>query len=223
VASHRWLDVEEMSERSGPAPRAERDPIGRAVEDVLDEELPSEGRPAPRVRVDVPEEDAPADALAERKETPRWAERLVRFLDDGIKIPGTDVGFGADAIIGFFFPGVGDMVTGSGSLALLYLALKERVPTVILGRMVMNMAIDSLLGSFPIVGDVFDLFFRANRKNLELIEKYRDDPDAKPSALDYVLVGTGTFVVALSVILPMLIVWLLAGAGILAIDSLFGG
>ncbi len=114
------------------------------------------------------------------------------------------------------------MITGGGSLALLYLALKERVPTVVIARMVLNIAIDSLGGSLPIIGDVFDLFFLSNRKNLDLIEKYRDDPDAKPSTLDYVLVGGAILLTVVGAVLPMVILWLLAGAGVVALDHLFG-
>jgi hypothetical protein len=198
---------EVLDEEPGHAPRA----VAVAVDEVLDEH----GLP-PRVRVAVPEDEGEAAPVAP------WAEKLVRFLDDGIRIPGTELGIGADGIIGFFFPAVGDLVTGSGSLALLYLALKERVPTVALARMVVNIGIDTLLGAFPVVGDVFDVFWKANRKNLEIIERYRDDPQAKPSALDYVLVTIALLLIVASIVLPMLVLWALAGAGILAADQLLG-
>lgn len=216
-----------MSDKSPHGHSARHDAIARAVEDVLDE-AEGEGAQAPRAadgappRVRVAEVDELEDDEGDDTPAAPWAEKLVRFLDDGIRIPGTEFGIGADGIIGFFFPGVGDFVTGGGSLALLYLALKERVPTVALGRMVVNIAIDTLGGALPIVGDVFDVFWKSNRKNLELIEHYRDDPDAKPSAVDYLLVGVAFLLVVLSVVLPMLIVWALAGAGILAIDELLG-
>src|SRR5690606_20727404 len=67
---------------------------------------------------------AAADAVAP------WATRLVRWLDDFIRVPGTKWGIGLDPIIGFLVPGAGDAVTGIGSISLLFLALKERVPTV---------------------------------------------------------------------------------------------
>ena len=63
------------------------------------------------------------------------------------------------------------------SLAILGLALKQGVPTVILARMVGNIAIDALVGSIPGLGDLFDFVFKANRKNLDLIERFRQ-PDA---------------------------------------------
>ncbi len=134
-----------------------------------------------------------------------WVERFVRVADELIRVPGTDLHIGLDPILGFFFPGVGDAVTGAGSVALLFLALKERIPTIAIGRMVLNIAIDTLLGSVPILGDAFDVYFRANRRNLEIIERFRDDPKAEPSSLDKLLVYGGVGLVALGVAIPLVI------------------
>jgi hypothetical protein len=172
----------------------------------------------------VPDELATTDpdAGVADQETPGWAEKLVRLLDDGLKVPGTDFGVGIDPLIGLI-PGVGDLVTGSGSLALIYLGFKERIPTVALARMVLNIAIDTLGGGLPVIGDVFDVLWKSNRKNLDIIEKYRADPDAKPTALDYLLVFVSVLLVLTSVLLPVAIVWLLAGMGIFAVDQLLSG
>ena len=180
-----------------PDPRR-RPRVDPEVLDEVDEHPPEEpfAAPVPRMRV--------AD------ESP-WAEKLVRFLDDGIRIPGTDFRFGLDAIIGFFLPGAGDFATGAGAMSLLLLAIRERVPTVVIGRMVVNIGIDTLLGSVPVVGDLFDLFFKSNRKNLELIEKYRDDPDAEPSFADYALVGAGALLILVSIALPLILLALIGG------------
>jgi hypothetical protein len=213
-------DPQRLPERSPDAdgrgadlqdPAAE-DAIQEAVDSVLDE---AEGRPAPPpVRV--------ADEETGEGATPPWAEKLVRFLDDGVRVPGTEFRFGADGIIGLIFPGFGDFITGTGSGALLFLALRERVPTVVIGRMVFNILLDTLLGSIPVVGDVFDIFWKSNRKNLDLIERYRDDPEAKPSAVDYLLVATGLLLILVSIVLPFVLFGLLTGAGIFAVDSLAG-
>jgi len=186
--------------------------IQDAVESVLDE---AEGGAAPPpVRV--------ADQPAADEETPPWAEKLVRFLDDGVRVPGTEFRFGADGIIGLIFPGVGDFVTGTGSAALLFLALRERVPTVVIGRMVFNILVDTIFGSIPIIGDFFDILWKSNRKNLDLIERYRDDPDARPSAADYLLVAGGLLLICLSIVLPFVLFELLTGAGLFAVDSVVG-
>lgn len=157
-------------------------------------------------------ERAAADAVAP------WAERLVRWLDDVIRIPGTRFGIGLDPILGFLLPGAGDAVTGTGSIALLFLALKERVPTVVLLRMCMNVLVDTIGGVLPFVGDAFDVFWRSNRRNMDLIAKYRDDPKAEPTWMDYALVGGGIFLALLSILLPVLILY---GLGIGAIAGLW--
>lgn len=139
--------------------------------------------------------------------TPDWAEGLVRFLDDGIRVPFTDFRFGLDAILGLF-PVVGDAATGLTSAAILGLALKQGVPTIILLRMVGNIAVDVLLGMVPFVGDAFDLVFKSNRRNLDLIERFRDE-DAEAGAADYFIVGMGLLLAVAMVVLPILVlVWL---------------
>jgi hypothetical protein len=152
----------------------------------------------------------PENALAPRT-TPAWAERLVRVLDDGIRVPGTRIGFGLDALLGFFLPAVGDAATGVASVALLALAWRRRVPVVTMLRMVLNIAIDALLGSVPVAGDVFDLFWRSNRRNLELVERHQGAAHPEPSTGDYVVVAAA-FVVAVVAVLTPIVVTLVYGA-----------
>tara|TARA_B100001750_G_scaffold225953_1_gene218240 strand:+ start:734 stop:1243 length:510 start_codon:yes stop_codon:yes gene_type:complete len=143
-------------------------------------------------------------------ETPDWAEGLVRFLDDGLRVPFTDFRFGFDAILGLL-PVAGDTVSGVTSLAILGLALKQGVPTVILARMVGNIAIDALVGSIPGLGDLFDFVFKANRKNLDLIERFRQ-PDAEAGAADYALVGLGILLAVAMVAIPLVVLFWAGGA-----------
>jgi hypothetical protein len=131
-----------------------------------------------------------------------WAERLVALLDDRFRIPGTDVRFGVDPIIGILFPGIGDAVTGTGSIGLLTLAVHRGVPRVVLWRMVLNILIDLIFGSLPIVGDIFDVAFKANRRNFELIREH-ESPDSKASYWDYVVVAIGVGVATLSILVPL--------------------
>lgn len=161
----------------------------RAVEEALGEHA------SPELR------RAAAAALAP------WAERLVKLLDETLRIPGTNIHIGLDPIIGFLVPGAGDAITGTGSIALLFLALKERVPTIAILRMLLNIGIDTALGAVPFVGDAFDVFWRSNRRNLDIIEKYRGDPRAKPAPLDYLLVGGGVLMAIVSIVLPIVIVY----------------
>lgn len=151
-----------------------------------------------------------------------WAERLVRWLDDLVRIPGTKFGIGLDPLIGFVLPGAGDAITGTGSIALLFLALKERVPTIVLLRMCMNILVDTVGGLLPFVGDAFDVVWRSNVRNLELIEDYRDDPGLEPTWRDYALVGVGLTLAVLSIVLPIVIIYGLGLSALLGLGSLFG-
>jgi len=135
---------------------------------------------------------------------PAWVRRLVWLMDDAIKIPGTEVGVGLDAIIGAFVPGVGDALTGLTTLALLYVAVKRGVPAPVVFRMIGQQVVDFGFGSIPVVGDVFDVLNRANRRNLELIEKHAGS--AAPATFrDRALVGLAILLALGLVLLPIVI------------------
>jgi hypothetical protein len=136
----------------------------------------------------------------------RWAEHLVTLLDDRFRIPGTDVRFGLDPIIGILFPGVGDAVTGVGSVGLMTLALRRGVPRVILFRMILNIVVDVIAGALPIVGDIFDLAYKSNRRNLELIRQH-ETPGSKATGWDYAIATLGVSLAVLSIIVPLLAVF----------------
>lgn len=152
-----------------------------------------------------------------------WAERLVRWLDEFIRIPGTNFKIGLDPIIGFILPGAGDAITGTGSIALLFLALKERVPTIVLLRMCMNILVDTVGGLLPFVGDAFDVVWRSNRRNLDLIEQYKNDPKRKPTVADYLIVGLGVTLAVASVVLPIVIIYGLGLSALFGLGSFFEG
>jgi Domain of unknown function (DUF4112) len=154
---------------------------------------------------------SPAEAERAIEPVPAWAEQLVRLLDDGLTIPGTRIGIGLDALLGFLLPTLGDALTGLGSLSLLVLAFQMRLPKVVVLRVVFNIAVDVLIGCVPFVGDAFDLFWRSNRRNLELLRRYSRDPLRRPDAVDYLIVGLGFALVAAAIVLPLLLgAWLLS-------------
>lgn len=112
-----------------------------------------------------------------------WLETLVRLSDDQYVLPGTSLRFGWDAILGLLLPGVGDALTTSLALVIVLVAWREGVSAGLLARMLVNVAVDTLGGSVPVVGDVFDLTYRANRKNYELLKAFREaraEQDAAP-------------------------------------------
>lgn len=154
---------------------------------------------------------APDHALA----LPDWAKRLSVLLDSAVTIPGTNVKIGLDPILGLLLPELGDTLTAAVSLTLLGVAFRERVPKLVLARMLINIAIDALLGAIPVLGDVFDFAFRSNEKNLALIERHRGDR-ARPLTLGDRLVVFGAAAVALAllsvpfIVGALLVRWLLS-------------
>jgi hypothetical protein len=97
---------------------------------------------------------------------------LARFLDTAIRLP-NGFRFGADALIGLM-PGVGDAATTIIACYFIYEGHQLGLPRKALAAMAGNVAIDALLGSIPILGDFFDTVFKANVRNLHIIEKYLD-------------------------------------------------
>jgi uncharacterized protein DUF4112 len=97
-------------------------------------------------------------------------EFLAGILDDRFRIPGTNIRFGLDAIIGLI-PGVGDAISATLSSYLIWRAHQLGVSKLTLLRMAGNTAVDTVVGAVPLLGDVIDVSFRANRRNLELLRR----------------------------------------------------
>jgi hypothetical protein len=97
-------------------------------------------------------------------------DQLSRWMDGMFRIPGVGWRFGLDALIGLI-PGLGDTATSLVSFYVLAAGVRYRVPKVTLLRMGFNIGIDYLLGAVPVVGDAFDLFWKSNQKNVELLRR----------------------------------------------------
>jgi hypothetical protein len=106
-----------------------------------------------------------------RREALQRLDFLASVLDSAILIPGTNIRFGADAVIGLV-PGIGDAITTALSAWIVYEAHRHGVPRHVLVRMIGNVAIDGLVGAVPLVGDVFDVMWRANRRNMRLLRQH---------------------------------------------------
>jgi hypothetical protein len=162
-------------------------------------------RPNPSRRLDF------ADDRAENLETMR---RYAWILDSLFELPVVKVRFGLDAIAGLV-PGLGDLTTPVFSTYLLLQAFRMRVPKVVMLRMIFNVALDALVGLIPILGDLFDIGFKANMRNLALVERYAD-PLQKPARGDYLFVWAMIAIVAGLALLPIILfVMLLYFTGIL--------
>ena len=104
---------------------------------------------------------------------------LSRLLDEAIAIPGTNYRIGLDPLIGLL-PGGGDLVSSILSAYMVVEAARLGVPKESLVRMVVNIILDTLAGTVPVVGDLFDVAWKANVKNLELIESHMDVRSPQP-------------------------------------------
>ena len=136
----------------------------------------------------------------------RWWANL---LDARFTIPGTDVRFGIDPILSLI-PVVGELASPAFTVLLLVQGLQQRVPKVVLIRMVLNALIDALIGAIPIAGSVGDIFWRANTDNLALLERHAV-PGRPPARADHAFVWVAAGLLGLLVGVPIFIsVWLMA-------------
>jgi hypothetical protein len=132
----------------------------------------------------------------------RWA----RLFDSAFRIPGTQITFGIDPILGLF-PGIGDLASPIFSLFLLWHGARLRVPKIVLARMVLNAAIDAGAGAIPVIGDLFDFAWKANAWNLALLEKHAM-PGQRASSADWLFVIICCAIVVLVAVIPILLLWL---------------
>lgn len=101
-------------------------------------------------------------------------EKVSYALDQMFRIPGTEIRFGLDPIIGFLLPVAGDSISILISSYLVLRSIQYGLPKVIIGRMVFNIAMDYVLGSVPFVGDFMDFAVKANKKNVELLNRFAE-------------------------------------------------
>lgn len=104
----------------------------------------------------------------------RFIERLSWLLDESITLP-NGYKIGLDGFIGLI-PGVGDFIGGLLSSVIIYKANQLGAPRMILGRMIINMIIDTVIGAIPVLGDVFDFVWKANKRNVALLNDYQQQP-----------------------------------------------
>lgn len=107
-------------------------------------------------------------------------DRITRFLDTAIRIPGTNIRLGADAVLGLI-PGLGDWISAALSGSVLLAMVRHGVQPAVFMQMIGNLLLDAVVGAIPLLGDVFDIGFRANRRNFELyLKHYQRGTERKP-------------------------------------------
>jgi hypothetical protein len=130
----------------------------------------------------------------------RWSSRL----DSAFEIPGLNIRFGWDPILGLL-PGIGDLVTPLYSIAIVVTGMQLGIPKVVQLRMLVNVIIDALAGIVPVIGDAFDVAWKANEWNMRLLERHAWE-ERPASASDWLFVGLITVVMLAAVAVPVLAV-----------------
>jgi hypothetical protein len=111
--------------------------------------------------------------LRSRRDRIARLDALAVLLDTAFLIPGTNIRWGLDALIGLV-PGIGDAVTTIMSLYIVHEAHQLGAPGHVIARMLGNVALDGVVGAVPIIGDAFDVMWRSNRRNMRLLQEWLD-------------------------------------------------
>ena len=132
------------------------------------------------------------------------ARTLTNLLDNAVRVPGTSMRFGLDPVLGLI-PGLGDVAGAALSGYVVLLASQLGAPTTVIVRMLGNVVIDTVGGTVPVIGDLFDAGWKSNSRNLALLERHLGNPESTKRASRAVvwltvaallLLGIGSIVVA---------------------------
>jgi hypothetical protein len=150
-----------------------------------------------------------------RSLTPAQRQRLealrqmARLLDSAFVVPGTTFRIGLDPILGLL-TGIGDLASPLFTIGVLWQGRDLGIPRVVQLRMIFNVAIDTLLGSVPVIGDLFDVAWKANDMNMALLERHAYE-ERRPSAGDWLFVSALTLVLVLLAVTPFFVLaWLIS-------------
>jgi hypothetical protein len=135
--------------------------------------------------------------------------RIAILLDEAFRVPFTKIRFGVDGVIGLV-PGLGDVIAGLLSLIFPIAAWTRGVPYITLFRMMVNLGIGVLVGSIPILGDAFDIAWKVNQRNYQLLQRHLGEPRLH-TWRDWAFLGALTFGILIIFAVPIvLLIWLLA-------------
>jgi len=126
---------------------------------------------------------------------------IAKWMDSRFRIPGTNIRFGLDGLLGLI-PGVGDLSTLAVSSYMLVIMAKNGASGFVLARMALNVIIDALIGSIPLIGDLFDFAFKANMRNLRLMQEHYEHGRHQGSAWKVIIP-----VLLVLIIIVGLIIW----------------
>jgi Domain of unknown function (DUF4112) len=135
-----------------------------------------------------------------------WIDQLSSLLDNRFAIPGLNTRFGVDAVIGLI-PGVGDWISLGISILIVVAMMRRGVSVRMLLSMIWHLLVDATIGSIPIAGDIFDMYNKANRRNVERLRQYYTENPNPPST------GRSLFIVGLMLLgLVIALVWVFVNA-----------
>ena len=133
---------------------------------------------------------------------------VAALLDDMFRVPGTQIRFGLDALIGWV-PGVGDAMTAIASFLIVFASWKRGAKAVTLVRMTANVLLETGIGAIPVVGDAFHIVWKANRRNYRLLLREREQPGVG-ARRDWIFLGVLLLAVIAAVAIPIgILIWLL--------------
>jgi hypothetical protein len=131
--------------------------------------------------------------------------RLAWLLDSQFRVPGTNFRFGLDAVVGLS-PGIGDFAGAIASTVFLAQAVRMGAPGPVLGRMITNILTETLVGAIPGLGDLFDATFKANRRNMRLLERLTESPEVTRQTSKRYLIGIAIVIAAILLVIGILAV-----------------
>jgi hypothetical protein len=136
-------------------------------------------------------------------------DMIAHVLDDFLRIPGTSIRFGLDAVVGLV-PAIGDVLGGLASCILLVAAWFRGVPYITLVRMAVNIGIEVLIGTVPLLGDAFDVAWKANRRNYKLLIRHVEQPRRHTWKDWGFLLGLGAGIIVVFALPLLALAWFLS-------------
>ena len=109
-----------------------------------------------------------------RSENLKWVDHMVHLMDNQFRFPGTNYRFGLDPILGLF-PVIGDFASFGMSAVLVFTMARHGASSKLVVLMLFNSALDFFLGSIPVLGNIFDFYFKANQRNVRMLRQYYEE------------------------------------------------
>ena len=133
---------------------------------------------------------------------------IAALLDDMFRIPGTQIRFGLDALIGWV-PGIGDAMAGIASFLIVFASWRRGAKSITLVRMIANVLLETAIGAIPVAGDIFHVVWKANRRNYRLLMREKEQPGSN-TARDWMFLAIILSTVIAAAAIPIgLLIWIL--------------